>query len=134
MDIFGDARFRGKLKNSAKAKGCANNAFRLWRLANEMLYNAGVAETSLSDVHWVLYDAMVQRGARVLKDPKSAPTSSGGESGGEKAKAGAAAGKCWSCGSAEVGHDWRGCRTRTDLSEAEKAAGAAARKAAGRKR
>ena len=38
-------------------------------------------------------------------------------------------GKCWSCGSLEGGHDWRACRKRTDLTEAEKAAGAAAMRA-----
>ena len=130
LDIFGDGHLRSKLKNMGKAEGCAGNAFKLWQLANRMLYQAGVAEKELSEGHKVFLNTLVQRGGRAKEPlPKDASKGAGGESSVGKVPAKVAAGACWTCGSANAEHDWKGCRQRTDLTEAEKAAGAAARKA-----
>jgi len=124
LDMFSDSRFKMQLKNLGKQNGCGNNAYKLWRLANKILYDAGVAETNLSAGHEILLHTLVQRGGRRDAPKTKDNAASEGTGGAEKTKR-----KCWSCGSDDIKHDYRACSARTDHTDAEKAAGAAARKA-----
>ena len=122
LDVFADIPFRTKLRNRAKQEGGANNVFRLWEIAHDLLYETGIAEASMCDGHEVLLQVLCERaahgkegrgrGAGNIPTPSGAPNSS--------------IVKCFSCGSVERGHKWRECKSRTDLTEAQKAAGAAA--------
>lgn len=124
LDMFQDTPFRTKLRNIAKTAGVANNCFRLWELAHDLLYATGSAEASMSDGHEVLLNVLCERGggARGKEGRKdgagNTPTPVGAPNLQEK--------KCFSCGTAERGHKWKACAARTDLTEAQKAAGAAA--------
>lgn len=132
LDMFSDLRFRMQLKNLGKQNGCGNNVYKMWRLANKILYDAGVAETTLSVGHEILIHTLVQRGGR--RDfgiSGGAPAPKSKDNAVPEGAVGAVKNnrKCWSCGSDEIGHDWRACSVRTDRTDAEKAAGAAAKKA-----
>ena len=128
LDVFADARFKMRLKNLGKQEGCGNNAYKLWRVANKILYDSGVADTKLSVGHEILLHTMIQRGKRDMMSNGAAPKDK--EVAGEATGAGERSRrKCWTCGSDAEGHDWSACGKRTDLTEAEKAAGLAAKKA-----
>jgi hypothetical protein len=99
-----------------------------------MIYESGVAENTLSEGHVILLHTLVQRGGRREAPPSGAKSSKkeavayGDGKGNDQIR------KCWSCGTAEKDHDWRACRKRDDISDTEKAAGEAARMAAGKKK
>ena len=134
LDIFGDVHFRNKLRNKAKANGAASNAYKLWRLANQMIYDSGVAENTLSEGHVILLHTLVQRGGRREAPPSGAKAAKKEAVASGDGKGNGQIQKCWSCGTAEKDHDWRACKRREDLSDTEKAAGEAARMAAGKKK
>ena len=122
LDMFDDMPFRTKLRNLAKQQGVANNCFRLWEIAHDVLYATGSADAALCAGHEVLLQVLCERGSRGKERRRegagNTPTSAGAPNLQVK--------KCFSCGSAERGHKWRVCASRTDLTEAQKAAGAAA--------
>ena len=122
LDVFADIPFRTKLRNRAKQAGVANNVFRLWEIAHELLYETGIAEASMCDGHEVLLQVLCERAAHGKegrgRGDGNIPTPAGARN--------SSGVKCFSCGSTERGHKWRECKLRTDLTEAQKAAGAAA--------
>jgi hypothetical protein len=125
LDMFADMPFRTKLRNVAKQVGGANNVFKLWELAHDMLYATGMAEAKMDNGHEVLLQILCERmnrGKSVIRDgggivPKSTDTDTPKLPGR----------KCFACGSSERDHKWRECAERTDLTDAQKAAGAAAK-------
>jgi len=131
MDMFADAHLRAKIRNLAKQRGASNNVFRLWELAQKVIYDTGVVESNMNKGHEVSLNTLCERsaksregrkeGAAKVSSSRTAESLNGAK---ETAK------KCWACGTSEMGHDWRACAKRTDLTESQKAAGAAAKLAA----
>jgi len=64
MDMFADAQLRAKIRNVAKQRGAPNNVFRLWELARKVLYDTGVAESTMNVGREVLLNTLCERSAK----------------------------------------------------------------------